>query len=68
MNREYEYGLPSQRGGRAAVCGTCVHHRRADAVQGEEWICFCDTSEYYLDETGYDHYCVDHEPRAGRRF
>jgi hypothetical protein len=65
MNRESEFEMPSQR--RQTRCGNCRHHRRGDGRDGG-WICLCDTSDYYLDETDYNHGCVEYEPRAERRF
>ncbi len=67
MNRESDFGMPSQRQGRETKCGNCVSHRRGDSRDGG-WICTCDTSGYFLEETDYNFGCIHHEPRAEKRF
>ena len=68
MNRESSFGMPSQRNGMEMCCGRCVHHRRGDGRYNEEWICLCDTSSYYLDETRYRDCCGEFEPKGQKRF
>lgn len=68
MNRESEFGMPSQRGQRESKCGYCNYHRKGDAGRGEGWMCMCDTSDNYLDETDYNCSCPEFEERARGRF
>ena len=68
MNRESTFGMPSQRNGRETICGKCSYHRKGDARYGDGWLCLCDTSDYYLDETDYKFGCINFEPRAEKRF
>lgn len=64
MNRESDFGMPSQRRhGCETKCGLCVHHKRNDNRYGDGWICLCDTSDYYLDETDYNFGCQEFEKR-----
>lgn len=64
MNRESEFGMPSQTD-RKTKCGNCASYRRGDSWDGE-WICTCDTSDYFLANTDYNFGCIHHEPRAQR--
>ena len=68
MNRESSFGMPSKRYGRETICGKCANRRRSDARYGDGWICTCDTSDYFLEETPYNHGCIHFEPKAERRF
>ena len=70
MNRESDFGMPSRRlnlfgfrNGMEMCCGHCRHHRKGDARYGDGWICLCDTSSYYLDETEYNFCCGEYEKR-----
>ena len=67
MNRESSFGMPSQRQGAETICGKCAHHMKGDASYGEKWLCLCDLSDNYLDETDYNFGCIDFEPRSERR-
>lgn len=67
MNRESEFGMPSQRRGREVKCGTCAHHMRTEDRDGG-WECSCDTSDYFLDITDYNFGCIHYEPRVEKRF
>ena len=68
MNRESTFGMTSQRNGRETICGKCSHHRKGDARDGAGWLCVCDLSDSFLEETPYNHGCVHFEPRAEKRF
>ena len=66
MNKETDFGMPSRRFGRNGLemcCGHCRHHRKGDAGFDDGWICLCDTSSYYLDETEYVFCCGEYEKR-----
>lgn len=68
MNRESEFGMPSQRlnlfgyrRGLEMCCGNCKYHRKEWV--DEEWRCLCETSSYHLDETEYNFCCGEFEKR-----
>lgn len=63
MNRENEYGMPSQRYYGTAPrrkqgmrCGDC-RFRKKD-FDGDGWSCLCDNSEFYLEETPFDFFAM----------
>lgn len=62
MNRESEFGMPSQRRGREMKCGNCAYHVRGDNKYGG-FDCMNDISDFYLDETDYNFGCINFEPK-----